>query len=72
MPKRVENGGGGLKNLPSLNKWCPVIQTENSQTKCMENDCAFWDDRMRNCAINVILRNIQSIELRLMNIENNI
>ena len=56
--------------MPYLNKWCPIIQTENSQTKCMGDDCAFWDNNMKNCAINVILKNVKSIELRLMNIEN--
>lgn len=41
-----------------LNKWCPIIQTENSQTKCMEKDCAFWNDKRGNCNINVIAKKL--------------
>ena len=51
--------------MSTLNKWCPIIQTENSQTKCMEDNCALWHDREGNCSINVIANNIRKIEDKL-------
>lgn len=45
-----------------LNKWCPIIQTENSQTKCMNDQCALWNDEDKNCNINVIADKLKEIE----------
>lgn len=35
----------------NTNRFCPVIQTENGQTKCMKTNCAWWDDDKQKCIV---------------------
>lgn len=47
-----------------LNKWCPIIQTDNTQQKCMQDNCALWNDSVKNCSINAIANSLQVLENR--------
>ena len=51
------------------NRWCPVIKTENRIEKCMQSECAWWDDGNDCCVVfstNILL------EDKLRDIENNL
>ena len=51
------------------NKWCPVIKTESSQTKCMGDECAWYYNS--DCVIFSILDKLDDIDSKISYVDSN-
>lgn len=45
------------------NKYCPIMCYQNNEdclTKCLENECVWWNEKEKNCCIQIITNSIIS------------
>lgn len=48
--------------MPYQNKWCPLVKAEGDWSRCIKEECIFWDEKERNCDFKIVSEYLKATE----------